>query len=184
MIEHNYFYLVKPLRVLLEMATDEHESFQLAEDQFVEVVDQRQSATFLTGWMVIHCGPNDVLLAKRNDLEVSERALTAVQYQSAVSARQIFEPTWMDKSGVQFELKYSLEVHEWIHNDDTQKPAELIPIFLPIGTIGKIKTLSWDFEGSDDKQYWMMEIETVDGRCYDVMYPELLNAAVEYQDET
>ena len=87
MTVHNYFYLVKSLRVLLKVETDERKAFQIIADQFVEVVDQRKSATVLPGWVLIRVGPNDMLLAKRSELEASEKGLTAAQFQSAVSER-------------------------------------------------------------------------------------------------
>ncbi|MFC6180575.1 hypothetical protein [Lactiplantibacillus daowaiensis] len=147
----------------------------------MKIVDQRKSATHLPGWVDIGIGPNDVFLAKRSELEARGNWLTAAQYQLAISEKQILEPTWLDKSEIQFELRRSLEVHQWVPQNSDSKSTYLIPVFLPIGTIGKVKTISWDFEGTDDKQYWMMEIETSDGRCYDVMYPELLAASVEHK---
>lgn len=181
MIENTYFFLVKPLRALVYTYQDERESFQIDENEYGKIVDQRTIATRLPGWVFIGIGPNDIFLVKRSELEERVNWLTAAQYRLAVSQKQIIKPTWLDKSGVQFELSRSLEVHQWVPQNGNPESIDLIPVFLLVGTIGKIEGLSWDFEGIDDKQYWMMEIETNDGRRYDVMYPELLEASVEHK---
>lgn len=180
MTEYRYFYLVKPLWVLLDAQQDDSEPFQLDGNKYGEIVDQRRSATGLPGWVVIRIVPNNIYWVKRSELESRVNWMTAVQYQLAVSKKQILKSTWLDRDGVKFELNHSLEVHQWVPRVGDPE-ASLIPVFLPKGTVGEIKTLSWDFEDSEDKQYWMMEIETTNGRCYDVMYPELLAASVEYR---
>jgi hypothetical protein len=95
-----------------------------------------------------------------------------------ITPNAIFEKTWLDVAKC-FELTHTLEVGQWIPNSRVTAALHQVSVFLPLGTIGKIVGLSWDFRNSADKRFWMMKIETLNGNLYDAMYPELLASGKE-----
>lgn len=172
-----YFRLKTAVKVVTVYQEDDSNQFEVRATKLGEITDYRDDADFLIGWVRIGVGPNDEMFVSMARLERAAQWLSEDDYHDAVAANQIFETTWLDTGDQQFELTKVLGVHQWIPNSDAPDLPHLRPIVLPAGTIGKIIELSWDFEGSNDKQYWMMEIKIVDGRHCDVIYPELLAAS-------
>lgn len=160
-------------------ARDDAELFPIKADSLGRIIDTRREAVFLKGWIRVALVPHHEVYVLFSDLISAVEWLPFDTYQDMVTNAKIIEPTWLDQGLHQFELVRSLAVNQWIRND-INEPATLAHAVLRVGTVGRVLQLSWDFEGSDDRQYWMMEIETADGQQYDVMYPDLLKAARPY----
>lgn len=174
MCKETYFRLNKPVTVVTVIQKNDADSFQIGKDLLGEIVDRRAKALFLQGWVRVASGPNDEFFVKLSSLRKVACWLTEDEYHTAVAATQILQQTWLDNENQQFELIEALEAHQWVQKGEVLNSA---PVFLPTGTVGIVYELSWDFEGTDDKQYWMMGIKTTDGRRYDAMYPDLLKAS-------
>lgn len=174
-----YFRLRKNIFGTDVSARDDAELFPINADSLGHIIDTREKALFLKGWIRVSLVPNREAFVIFSDLMSAAEWLSFDKYQDMVTNAEIIEPTWLDKGPHQFELVRALAVNRWIRID-INAPATLTHTVLRVGTVGRVLRLSWDFEGSDDKQYWMMEIETADGQQYDVMYPDLLKAARPY----
>ncbi|MFD1420726.1 hypothetical protein [Lactiplantibacillus songbeiensis] len=179
MCKKTYFQLNEPVMVATVFQEDDKDLFQIDKGALGEIIERRNKASFLQGWVRIAIGPNDEFFVDLSRLEQAAQWMTKEDYHLAVAAKQIFQTTWLDDKNQQFELIKLLEAHQWVSQG---RKLASNPVFLPIGTIGKVYELSWDFEGTADKQYWMMGIRTTDGRRYDVMYPDLLEASKPYVD--
>lgn len=174
-----YFRIRKSIVGTDVSARDDAELFSIRAESLGRIIDTREDAPFLKGWIRVSLVPRHEAYVLFSDLISAAEWLPLETYQDMVTNAKIIEPTWLDKGRHQFELVRTLAVNQWIR-DDINDLATLAPVVLCVGTVGRVLGLSWDFEGSDDRQYWMMEIETADGQQYDVMYPDLLKAAKPY----
>jgi len=177
MCKKTYFRLNESVEVVTVFQEDYTDPFQIGKGSLGKIIDRRDKVSFLKGWVKISIGPNDEFLVDFSNLKRAACWMTEDKYHSAVAAKQIVQTTWLDNKENRFELVKSLEAHQWLPQS---KEIASNTIFLPAGTVGEIYELSWDFEGTNDKQYWMMDIRLNDGRHYDVMYPDLLKASKPY----